>query len=49
MKGLLFVAVVNMVLFYIFWGKWDILALICGAFFFAYKRYLVDYADRLLK
>ena len=49
MKGLLFIIAINAGLFYIFWGKWAILAIICGAFFFAYKRYLVDYTDRLLK
>jgi hypothetical protein len=49
MRGVLILLVLNAVLFYSFWGKWDILFLMSGAFYYTYKRFLIDYADRLLK
>jgi hypothetical protein len=49
MKSFLILAVANLVLFYCFWGNWSILFIISAAFYYAYKRFIIDYADKLLK
>lgn len=49
MKGILFLGVIQAVLFYLFWGNWYVLAIISFGFFYAYKKFAMDYADKLLK
>jgi hypothetical protein len=49
MKGLLILGVIQAVLFYLFWGNWNVLAIMSFAFYYAYKKFAMDYADKLLK
>lgn len=49
MKSLIFLIVANGVLIYFLWGAWDILFIVSVAFFYSYKKYLTEYADRMLK
>lgn len=49
MKNLIVLALVNGILAYGLWGEWQMLFMLSGAFFYAYKRFLIEYADRMLK
>jgi hypothetical protein len=49
MKSLIVLILLNAVLFYSFWGHWDILFILSVALYYAYKKFLIDYADRMLK
>lgn len=49
MRAFIVLVIINAALFYALWGQWDILFILSVAFFYAYKRFLTDFADRMLK
>jgi hypothetical protein len=49
MRSVIILAIINMAMIYAFWGNWPVMIMMCFASFYAYKKFLIDYSDRMLK